>query len=949
MQREVSSAVIYRFGVFEANITQNVLMRAGVRVKIQEQPFRVLEILLENAGETVTRDALRQQLWPDGTFVDFDGSLNVILKKLRAALGDDSENPLFIETIPRQGYRFIAPVSCSAANAVPSPVQRAAPAAPPVTGVAQPPDEGHKGPWRSIYAYLAVAALLLVGGGVWFGIHSTRLSNARHNAPTPSSQPTIRRSVAVLSFDNLGARSDDAWMGTALAEMLNTELAGGGNLRLVPGEDIAHLRLTSPWPASGTLDQSTTARIASALNTDLLVAGSYTTLGSAERRLRLDVRLQDAKTGEILTEIAESGRTDDLFQIVARAGAKLRNTLGVPPLDESDQVGVLAVLPRDPIAAKLYSLGITKLRQFDALAAKDLLEQTTRAEPKFALGHAMLARAWSYLGYEQNRREEARKALDLSAGLPQPEQLLIEGDYYESLGNHGKASSVYRALFALFPDNVEYGLQLASAQLMDGHGSEALATIAQLRSLPPPASDDPNIDLMAARIARVKADSLRLIRSALAKASAQGRRLVYAKARHDECITVIYGENPQQEGTASCEEAYKTFLAAGNRLAAADCVRLIADRQGGQGRYDEAVATYQRALDLLRELGDLEKTGAVLNNMGEALMAEGKLDSAELLFRQAKAKFRDAGDRDNAAVAVGNLGDVLFARAQLSAAAEIYMQGLQIVAGLDPSDPSYFLMRLADLNLVRGDAKQAAHLIEEAFKSIPGEAGEALSSALATRGDVLLAEGDLAGAREQYRRSLEIRQRLNARLLAGEAEQGLAVVAMEEGHAKEAEDQLRQAMSLVDGASTGPAISRGNMLLSKALWLQGKLPEADQAIRRASENVRSTPDVSTQLALQIQSARIRLAAAPSEAAASAALQQLRDAVSRAQKLGYYTLESEARIALATVELKSNPQAAHQHLESLAKEARGHGLELLARHADQAANPVVAGAQMPATR
>jgi DNA-binding winged helix-turn-helix (wHTH) protein len=82
-----------------------------VRVKIQEQPFRVLILLAEASGEIVTRETLRQELWPAGTFVDFDGSLNVIMKKLRAVLGDDPDNPRFIETVPRHGYRFIAPVS----------------------------------------------------------------------------------------------------------------------------------------------------------------------------------------------------------------------------------------------------------------------------------------------------------------------------------------------------------------------------------------------------------------------------------------------------------------------------------------------------------------------------------------------------------------------------------------------------------------------------------------------------------------------------------------------------------------------------------------------------------------------------------------------------------------------------------------------------------------------
>src|SRR5260370_37890175 len=113
MEPAVSSGPVFKSGLFEADVARNTLTRKGVRVKLQDQPFRVLTLLLERPGEIVTREELRQKLWPEGTFVDFDGSLNVILKKLRAALNDDPDNPRFIETVPRRGYRFIAPVSAS--------------------------------------------------------------------------------------------------------------------------------------------------------------------------------------------------------------------------------------------------------------------------------------------------------------------------------------------------------------------------------------------------------------------------------------------------------------------------------------------------------------------------------------------------------------------------------------------------------------------------------------------------------------------------------------------------------------------------------------------------------------------------------------------------------------------------------------------------------------------
>lgn len=503
-----SSCRIFRFGLFEADVARNTLNRGGVRVKIQDQPFRVLILLLERPGEIVKREELRQKLWPEGTYVDFDGSLNVILKKLRAALDEDADNPRFIETVPRRGYRFIAPVAAESGegkrgngsdtalqpSALPAPreieaIASAGTLAPNSNSIVTPAlsnASARRQPPLVIYAASAFVIVSLLAAG-WFAKHRKASFEraAGFSVPVQAAAPLqLRKSVAVLGFRNLSERGDDAWLGTAFAEMLRTELAGGGTLRLVSGEEVANLRVSAPWPQTDTLDRQTTARVGGALSSDVLVLGSYTKVGGADGQLRVDVRLQEAKSGEVLTEVAETGSTQDLFRVIARVGARLRDRLGVPALAETDQAGVLASLPLDRDAAQFYAHGLAKLRDFDALAARDLLQQASMADPKFPLAHLMLARAWSELGDEQKRKEEAKKALDLSAGLPRAERLQVEGDYYESLADHDKAVSSYRALFDLFPDSVEYGLQLATAQNAAGHGDQSVATLAQLRRLP---------------------------------------------------------------------------------------------------------------------------------------------------------------------------------------------------------------------------------------------------------------------------------------------------------------------------------------------------------------------------------------------------------------------------------------------------------------------------------
>src|SRR6266481_8284857 len=109
-----SASSIVRFGRFEVNFQSGELRHAGQKVKLQEQPFQVLATLLERPGEVVTRDELRSRLWPEDTFVDFDHGLNAAIKRLRDALGESADAPVFIETMARRGYRFIAPVDgCS--------------------------------------------------------------------------------------------------------------------------------------------------------------------------------------------------------------------------------------------------------------------------------------------------------------------------------------------------------------------------------------------------------------------------------------------------------------------------------------------------------------------------------------------------------------------------------------------------------------------------------------------------------------------------------------------------------------------------------------------------------------------------------------------------------------------------------------------------------------------
>jgi DNA-binding winged helix-turn-helix (wHTH) protein/Tol biopolymer transport system component len=180
----------HRFGVFEINLRAGELRRNGVKIKLQEQPFQVLVLLLERPGEVVTREEVRNRLWPADTFVDFDHSLNAAVRRLRDALGDSAENPTFVETVARRGYRFLAPVSTVPMNDNGTVVSIPAPAAPAVTS-----PRIRRG-W--IIAALAAVVLVVIGVVLGFLLASRDLAPSRVTPLTanPVDDPVITSSVS---------------------------------------------------------------------------------------------------------------------------------------------------------------------------------------------------------------------------------------------------------------------------------------------------------------------------------------------------------------------------------------------------------------------------------------------------------------------------------------------------------------------------------------------------------------------------------------------------------------------------------------------------------------------------------------------------------------------------------------------------------------------------------
>src|SRR5437867_2832264 len=255
-----------RFGSFEVDLASGELRRQGLKISLQDQPFRLLALLLERAGEVVTREELRDKLWPADTFVDFDHSLNTAVRKLREALGDSAETPRYVETLARRGYRFVAPL------AEPGPTAPLAHSADADAASPSPPTATRLPP--SARRALVIAAVLSSAALVahWAG-----------GRPKPRTPPGQRLTLAVLPFDNLSGDADQEYLSDGLTEEMITQLG-----RLEPDR----LRVTarsSTWKYKHA--DRDIGRLRQELGADYVLEGS---LRRAGERVRVTAQLIQA-------------------------------------------------------------------------------------------------------------------------------------------------------------------------------------------------------------------------------------------------------------------------------------------------------------------------------------------------------------------------------------------------------------------------------------------------------------------------------------------------------------------------------------------------------------------------------------------------------------------------------------------------------------------------------
>ncbi|MGB2620805.1 MAG: tetratricopeptide repeat protein [Candidatus Acidiferrum sp.] len=741
------------------------------------------------------------------------------------------------------------------------------------------------------YAVLGAAAVILSSVFLYMRFHQQVVLGGSSAPLSP------RTSVAVLGFTNLSGDPREAWLSTAFSDWLTTDLTAGEQVRAIPAESIARMKMELALPEADSLGRESLIRIRKNLGTDYVVAGSYALLGDeANGPLRLDLRLQDTRSGETIGAISEVGTSGRLLDLVSRAGERLREKLGVRAVTHEEAAEVATALPLKNETAKLYAEGRAKLREFDALSARDLLSEAVRVEPNYALSHAALAKAWSQLGYDENAKAEAKKAFDLSANLSRADRLLTEGLYREMSLDWEKAIEINRALFEFFPDNLDYGLALVNAQLQANRWQDALDTIKALRELAPPLRDDPRIDLAEGYAARSLGDGKRAdsaIARAAEKARASGASLLLASARLDQAWTY---ENLGRfsEVEDAVREAKQLYIAAHDWRGVAEATTIGAIGLRNEGDYLGAKKSYEEALILYRQIGYRSGLAAENDNIADTLVYLGDLVGALRSYEEALAIYHEVGDQNGQALAKNGLGDVYLDLGDRGKALEMYKGSLDIC------------LRIGN----RG--RQAG--------------------ALAGMGRVHGLEGDLAQARSEEMEARSIFEQTGDRAEVAHVDFNLAELLLDENKDSQAAAWARQAVKSFEETRATSDEAAANLLIAETLLAEGRVSESRKGVDQVMSVAARTHNRELQVSAAILGARIK-AASGNSADVHEAIAVINRAVADASAAKFAVVAIKAHLALGEIQMKFGDRAAGRALlESLERDSSSKGLLVVARKA-----------------
>lgn len=691
-----------RFGPFRLDPLLGRLRAGETEIALTRKTSDTLAYLARNAGRLVTREELIEAVWPN--VIVEEGNLHGTVSAARKALAQADPKTGYIETVRGLGYRFTRPVAREAAEAE--------------FAQSDPPPE----PARSAPAPRAWPRRLALVGAVLAvaGFAAVALSRLREPArPWIADRAPGRLSVAVVGFRNLSSRPEDAWLSSALSEMIRADLCAGDGLSPVPGEDVARMKRELALVDESDFSKTTLLGIRRNLGTDLVVSGSFLALGGDMRRLRLDVHLQDPAAATTIAVVSRTGTEVSLFELVADVGAEMRRRLGLAAPDAGTAAATRAVTPSRPEAARPYAEAMARLAVQDAQGALPLVRRAVEAEPDFAAGRRALVEALRLLGREKEAGEEALQAVRLAGALPEEERLSLEGEAHAATKDWDRSIASYERLRAIRPASLDYGVRLATVQLDARRPADAKATLAALRKSVAGAPSDARVPLLEARAFARLSDytgELAAAEEAEKTAANQGAPILAARAALSRGRALAH-LGRFQDAAGAAARARPTVKRLGETRLQAELLWLEGNLAYYVDDVDEASRKYAACLSLQRALGAGSQLLPLLTNLANVERRRGELLSEEQTIREALVACGQAGRSDCQEQFLEHLGRIAFVRGRVGEAEELGRKALEAARrSKQPTAERQALLLVADARQARGDLREAERLYRETVR-----------------------------------------------------------------------------------------------------------------------------------------------------------------------------------------------------------------------------------------
>jgi DNA-binding winged helix-turn-helix (wHTH) protein/tetratricopeptide (TPR) repeat protein len=500
---------LLRFGIFELNLATEELRKSGTPVKLPPLPFKLLALLASHAGQIVTRQEIQEKLWGAETFVDFEQGVNKCIKQIRTALNDNADNPLYIETLPRHGYRFLAPV-VSKTIAAPGPRVVESPsgelphlpvliggraatpalarALAPSYPVAVPDAEARVEPrreaadirqsrlrhWRTPLIWIGSPFVLvgLIAAGLYLHEHIAIIHF----------KATEKDPIVLADFDN---KTGDPVFDDTLKQELAIQLEQLPFLNVLSDLKVAETLKLMNRSGSERLTEDVAHEVCLRTNSKAMLTGSIAGSGS---QYVIGVKAVDCNTGDQIADAQEQAvGKENVLKALDRAAAHLLGKLGQSlasaqkyraPLEEATTPSLEAL--------QAYTLGYQAVLKLDSAAATQFFQQAIDRDPSFAMAYARLGEIYANLGETARARDNLSKAYELRARVGEREKLYIDSHYEDTVtGNLEAARRAYESWAQMYPRDEVPLDNLGNLYFEVGQHNLALATFQKLHELDP--------------------------------------------------------------------------------------------------------------------------------------------------------------------------------------------------------------------------------------------------------------------------------------------------------------------------------------------------------------------------------------------------------------------------------------------------------------------------------